>query len=152
MSAFKKFLYDVYRLRWAVTRPVTLGVRLMLIKENQVLLVKPTYQDGWFFPGGGVKRHETIEQTARREALEETGADLGELELVGIYALFNDFKTDHIALFKCSDFTYSGQHDFEIDQIALFPLEALPPDMAPGHQRRIQEYLDGSPVLKFGPW
>lgn len=141
MSAFKKFLYGVYRLRWAVTRPVTLGVRIMLVKDGQVLLVKPTYQEGWYFPGGGVKRHETLEQAARREAKEEAGAELGKLELLGVFALSTDFKSDHIALFKCDDFSFSGQHDFEIERISLFPLDRLPEDMAAGHQRRIKEYL-----------
>ncbi len=92
MSAFKKFLYSVYRLRWAVTRPITLGVRLMLVKDGQILLVKPTYQDGWYFPGGGVKKHETLEQAARREAKEEIGAELGQLEFLGVFALFNGFQ------------------------------------------------------------
>lgn len=113
----------------------------MMVKDGQVLLVKPTYQEGWYFPGGGVKRHETLEQTARREAKEEVGGELGHLELIGVFALSTDFKSDHIVLFKCVDFSYSGEHDFEIEQIAMFPLDRLPADMAAGHERRIKEYL-----------
>jgi len=152
MSAFKKFLYRVYRLRWVVTRPVTLGVRLLLIKEGQVVLVKPSYQDGWYFPGGGVKRNETLEQTARREAKEELGADLGKLGLFGVYDLFYESKNDHIVLFQCGDFTYTGKFDFEIERVQAFPLRALPADIAPGHERRIKEYLEGQEELRFGYW
>src|SRR5512141_1147921 len=128
MIGLKRLVSGLYRLRWAVTRPVTLGVRIMLVKNGQVLLVKPTYQEGWYFPGGGVKRHETLEQAARREAKEEVGAELGKLELLGVFALSTDFKSDHIALFKCDDFSYSGQHDFEIERISLFRLDCLPED------------------------
>jgi 8-oxo-dGTP pyrophosphatase MutT (NUDIX family) len=152
MSAFKKFLYRVYRLRWVVTRPVTLGVRLLLIKDGQVVLVKPSYQDGWYFPGGGVKRNETLEQAARREAKEEVGADLGKLDLFGIYDLFYESKNDHIVLFQCADFTYTGKFDFEIERVQAFPLHALPADLASGHERRIKEYLEGREELRFGYW
>lgn len=152
MSAFKKFLYKVYRLRWVVTRPVTLGVRLLLIKDGQVVLVKSSYQDGWYFPGGGVKRNETLEQAARREAKEELGADLGKLDLFGIFDLFYENKNDHIVLFQCADFTYTGKFDFEIERVQAFPLHALPTDIAPGHERRIKEYLEGREELRFGYW
>jgi 8-oxo-dGTP pyrophosphatase MutT (NUDIX family) len=152
MSTFQKFLYSVYKARWAVTRPITLGVRLMLVKDDQILLVKTTYQEGWYFPGGGVKRNETLEQAARREAKEEIGAQLGRLELLGIFALFADFKSDHIALFKCNDFSYTGKHDFEIEQISLFPLDRLPAGMAAGHQRRIEEYLIEKTEGNYGLW
>ena len=152
MSTFYKFLYKIYRLRWVATRPVTLGVRVMLINDRQVLLVKPSYMDGWFFPGGGVERNETLEQAARREAKEEVGAELGALELFGVYALFQEFKSDHIALFVCTDFTVSGKTDFEIEQFRFFPLEALPADVALGHRRRIQEYLESKSHLRSGLW
>jgi ADP-ribose pyrophosphatase YjhB (NUDIX family) len=152
MSAFNKFLYKIYRLQWVITRPVTLGVRLLLIKDGQVLLVKPTYLNGWYFVGGGVKRNETLEQAARREAQEEIGAELGRLELFGIFTLFNESKSDHIAVFECTDFTYTGKTDFEIEQSRFFPLDSLPADIAPGHERRIQEYLEGQDRPNYGYW
>lgn len=152
MSAFKKLLYRIYRLQWRVTRPVTLGVRVMLIRDGQVLLVKPSYQDGWYFVGGGVKRNETLAQAARREAREEAGAELGEVRLHGMYTLFNESKSDHIAVFECHDFRYSGKGDFEIEQCCFFPLEALPPDLAPGHRRRLEEYLQAERRPYHGVW
>jgi 8-oxo-dGTP pyrophosphatase MutT (NUDIX family) len=152
MSAFKKFLYGVYKLPWVVTRPVTVGVRLLLIKDEQVLLVKHTYQNGWYFPGGGVKRYETLEQAARREAREEIGGELGMLELFGIYTLFSESKSDHIVVFKCTDFTFTDKTDFEIEQSCIFPIDSLPADLAPGHERRIHEYLEGQNSPKYGNW
>ena len=152
MSAFKEFLYKIYRLQWVFTRPVTLGVRLLLIKDGQVLLVKQTYQPGWYLIGGRVERNETLEQTARREAHEEAGAKLGKLELIGLFTRFYEFKSDHIAVFRCTDFTFSGKSDFEIEQCRLFPLDSLPADIAPGHDRRIQESLQDHDGLRYGYW
>ena len=152
MSAFKKFLYSIYRLQWVVTRPITLGVRILLVKDGQVLLVKPSYQNGWYLIGGGIKRNETLEQAARREAKEEVGAELGQLELSGIFTLFYESKNDHIAVFTCTDFTVKGKTDFEIEQFRFFPFNSLPADIAPGHQRRIQEYFGNQPGPKYGYW
>ncbi|MFE5596550.1 NUDIX domain-containing protein [Streptomyces sp. NPDC056549] len=44
--------------------------------EGRVLIVKPTYRDGWQFPGGVVDKDESPDECAHRELLEETGLDL----------------------------------------------------------------------------
>ena len=77
MRLLPRVLYNINRLRYRVIRPVTVGVRLILEKGQAVLLVKHTYQYDWYLPGGGVKRGETLEGAARREAAEELGAELG---------------------------------------------------------------------------
>jgi ADP-ribose pyrophosphatase YjhB (NUDIX family) len=43
--------------------------------HGRVLLVKPTYKDGWDLPGGYVEPGESPKQTARREVLEELGIE-----------------------------------------------------------------------------
>ena len=152
MSAFKKFLYAIYKLPWAITRPITLGVCLLLVKDGQVLLVKHSYQTGWRFVGGGVKRNETLEQAARREAREEIGAELGKLELFGVFTGFYESKSDHTVVFQCTDFTYTGKKDFEIEQSGFFSLDSLPADILLGPKSRIQEYLQGQDRPKYGYW
>lgn len=44
--------------------------------EGRVLLVKPTYRDGWLLPGGGMEADEYPAETARREIKEELDLDL----------------------------------------------------------------------------
>ncbi len=83
----------------------------MMIRDNKVTLVRQTYMPGWFMPGGGLKRGETLEQAARREAFEETGAELGEMTLMGAYTNFKDWKTDHNLVFACHDFKITGKPD-----------------------------------------
>lgn len=147
-----RLLYLGYRVYCFFFRPTTLGVRIMLIQNKQVLLVRQTYMSGWFMPGGGVKRGETLDQAARREASEEIGAEMGVLRLLGAYTHFGEHKSDHNALFLCTDFTFSGKPDREIAELRLFPLDALPEGLLPGHRRRLEEYRSGADSPRFGEW
>jgi len=147
-----RLLYFGFRIYCFIFRPKTLGVRVMLIQNGQVLLVRQTYLPGWFMPGGGVKRGETMEDAARREAREEVGAEMGALELVGAYTSFGGFKSDHNILFLCTDFSLHGQPDREIAEVCFFPLEALPENVWPGHRLRLDEYCAGLEHPQFGEW
>ncbi len=143
------FLYGFWRF---FVRPVVVGVRVMMIRNGEVLLVRHTYIEGWYMPGGAVDRGETLDAAARREACEETGADLHDLHLVGAYTNFKEWKSDHNILFVSTDFTLSGKPDHEIAEMRFFPLRALPEDLYSGHRRRIEEYLAGKASPQFGEW
>lgn len=147
-----RLLYFGYRIYCFFFRPRTLGVRVMLIQNGKVLLVRQTYMPGWFMPGGGVKRGETLEQAVRREAHEEVGAQMGELKLLGAYTHFGERKSDHNVLFLCTDFTLSGKPDKEIAEIQFFPFDSLPDELFPAHRRRVEEYRDGREIPQFGEW
>ena len=149
---FLKLLYQIYIRVTAITKPITIGVRVLLIQDDKVLMVKHTYQDEWFLVGGGVKRFETLEEAARREAMEEAGATLGEMKLFGIFTNYLFGRSDHIVVFLCENFTYSGEHDSEIESVELFPMDVLPKETAPGIRRRIEEYRNGGKKSQFGKW
>lgn len=152
MPRLARWLYRVNRLRWWLTRPVTVGVRLIPVRDRRVLLVRHTYQDSWYLPGGGVKRGETLEEAMRREVAEEVGATLGPLRLFGVYTNFYEYKSDHVAVFVCEDFTLTGATDWEIERFAFFALDDLPLGTSPGSRRRIREYLDGADGAIVGRW
>jgi ADP-ribose pyrophosphatase YjhB (NUDIX family) len=152
MSAFKRLLFELYVLPRVIYHPTKVGVRLLLVKDEQVLLVRHTYQDGWFMPGGGVKRGETLNQAALREAREEAGVEVKNLHLLGTYTNFSENMNNHITTFWCDDFSMTGQHDFEIAEIRFFPLDSLPEDMQPGQRRRIEEYKRDPHQGYFGYW
>ena len=138
--------YRIYRLHWRVTRPLVLGVRLILIQDEQVLLVKHTYQPFWYFPGGLVQRGETLAQAAMREASEEAGVILSaEPKLLGMYTSFLESKSDHVALFYATAYTQGPRRDrWEIAECRTFPLTALPADVSPACRRRLADYQHGA--------
>ncbi|RLD06404.1 MAG: ADP-ribose pyrophosphatase [Chloroflexota bacterium] len=146
------FAYHIRKLTWRVTKPLTVGVRLLLVREQSVLLVKHTYQEKWFLPGGGIKKGETAKEAGRREAQEEVGAELSELTLFGVYANFYQHKSDHIVVLFCDDFTLTGKTDWEIERFNFFPLDDLPPDVSPGCLHRILEYAAGQESAQAGVW
>lgn len=145
-------LYFFYRVYCFLFRPVRMGVRVMMIQDNKVTLVRQTYMTGWFMPGGGLKRGETLDQAARREAFEETGAELGKITLMGIYTNLRDWKTDHNLVFICEDFKVTGKPDKEIAELGIFPLDQLPDGLWPGHVRRLEEYKTSQVSPQFGEW
>jgi ADP-ribose pyrophosphatase YjhB (NUDIX family) len=151
MGFLPRLAYQACRLWWSVSRPITVGVRVLLIREGRVLLVRHTYQDRWYLVGGGVKRGETMEQAIRREAAEEVGAALEHLDLFGVYTNFFEGKSDHVAVFVCSSFALSGRTDREIERLSFFDLDALPPQASPGTRRRIDELLRGDAPY-WGLW
>jgi len=147
-----RLLYIGFRIYCFIFRPIRMGVRVMMIENDKVWLVRQTYMRGWFMPGGGVKKGETLDKAARREAREETGADLGTITLMGAYSNFTEWKTDHNIVFICTDFQIKSKPDGEIAELRAFSLNELPNDLWPGHRRRLQEYLTGSVQPQFGEW
>ncbi len=150
---FARLVHRANRIRLRITRPITLGVRVLLVRDGSVLLVKHTYHPGWLLPGGGVKRGETLEQAARREVREETGLVPGDLRLIGMFTNFYECKSDHVAVFSSTDFDPAQLRPdrWEIESAQFFPSCALPQDLLPGHRRRIEAFIkeDG---LSFGMW
>ncbi|MGE7688771.1 NUDIX hydrolase [Lysinibacillus sp. NPDC097214] len=61
------------------------AVVLILNNENEVLLQK-RYGGGWGLPGGLMELGESLEDTAKREVLEETGLMIEDLKLLDIFS------------------------------------------------------------------
>lgn len=90
----------------AVATVACLGDKILFIRNKR----------GWDIPGGHVEEiDESIEQTAKRELLEEACAECGEFRLVGY--MISDFYPDretYIAILKTevtSLFNFSPQHE-----------------------------------------
>lgn len=68
-----------------IDRPIASVV--IISADNKILMGRkdPTkggvYPDTWHIPGGGIDEGESLEQAARREALEEVGIDLVDMPL-----------------------------------------------------------------------
>ncbi len=132
-----------------LTRSMTLGVRGLVINENnQVLLLRHTYTPGWYFPGGGVEKGETCELSLSRELIEEAGIQIEErAQLFGVYSNHSVFPNDHVMLYiirtwSRTDATSTG----EIAELDFFDLESLPADITPGTRRRLDEVFANEPI------
>jgi len=147
MKASHRIAYAVLQRWWALTRSCTVGVRVVLHRDGEVLLVRHTYRRDWYLPGGGVDRGETLEQAARREVVEEVGARPSELVLHGAFTSFAEGRTDHVVVFHGRVDGEVGRMDREIEEARWFSLHDLPDGTSPATARRIGEFVEGG-----GPW
>lgn len=117
---------------WRVAQPVKLGVRIALVQDSNVLLVRHTYMWGWHFPGGSMNRFETPLEAAAREANEEVGVELLEPPtLVDFVTSYYGGRSDHVAVYLCRNFRVKPATDrWEIAECKFFALDALPPQLA----------------------
>jgi ADP-ribose pyrophosphatase YjhB (NUDIX family) len=107
---------------------------LIVVKDSKILLVKRAagLLDGgkWGLPAGYMERDETILDCARRELMEETGWEAGELTLLAIDDKLvrpGDDRQNIIFLFFCTVTKRTGEPDNESDDVQWFPLDKLPP-------------------------
>lgn len=152
MSLKLRLMWTGAKLYWRVFRPLTLGVKVLLVQDGQVLLVRHSYQDGWFLPGGGVQRGETVETAVHREAREELGATMINVRLMGVFSNVREYKNDHVIVFVCEAFTIAGADSEEIAEVRFFPLRQLPPSISEGTRRRVADYVTGRSETAVGIW
>ncbi|MBM4426741.1 MAG: NUDIX domain-containing protein [Chloroflexi bacterium] len=149
---YYRLLYLGFKIYCFLFRPVRMGVRVLMVQDGMVWLVRHTYLPGWFLPGGGVERRETLEQAARREAREEAGADLKGISLLGVFTNFIQWKTDHTAVFLSTDFKITGKSDGEIAEVRAFPIDQLPEETYNPHFSLLDAYRKGEKLQNFGEW
>ena len=115
---------------WRVANPHKEGVKCVLTRGRDVLLVRHTYGPStrWELPSGGVKRGERPERAARREAHEELGVDT-DWRLLGDLFERIDGKRDTLWCFtaELGDHTVIDD-EAEIAEARWFPRDALPAD------------------------
>ena len=137
-------LYKLARTYWFFTRPITIGVRAIITNnDNNVLLVKHTYQDSWYLPGGKVNKNETLTQSLIREIHEELNCCVNGIELFGAYTNMYDYKNDHVIVYKASlDNVKKIRHSVEIDDAKFFSIDKMPPNVSRGTKKRLMEFYE----------
>ena len=136
----------------AFQRPMTLGVRgLVIDAENRVLLVRHTYVPGFYLPGGGVERGETLAEALARELSEEAGVLIANAPILqGVYLNRRISPRDHVALFLVREFSRDSRPpDHEIAEAGFFPRDALPAGTTPATRARLAEVFEGAEVSPY---
>jgi ADP-ribose pyrophosphatase YjhB (NUDIX family) len=151
MASFRTRLRSrAAHLSFLLMRPMTLGVRAVVIDDNgRVLLVRHGYVSGWHFPGGGVEVGETCAQALARELEEEARVGLiGPPVLHGLFFNAKPSRRDHVAVYVIRNFVVLGERapDREIEEARFFPRSALPDGTTAGTRARLAEILDAAPI------
>lgn len=137
-------------------RPLILVGAIVVIADAQdrILLQQRVHPHGkWGLPGGLMELGETTEETARREVIEETGLELGELRLIDVFSGPDTRMTAANGdVFYAVTIAYSARETFgelRIDRtesldFRYFPADALPEQIVGSHRPVLDRYLRGS--------
>ena len=136
--------------RWRAlvkVRPIGLGVRVLVTHGDAVLLVRHTYQEGWYMAGGGVERRETLAGAAARELLEECGVQFkAPPRLLHMFFSERQDFSDHIGFFHAEAASNALVIDpFEIAEAKFFRWGEWPDGISPATLRRLAEFRDQLP-------
>jgi ADP-ribose pyrophosphatase YjhB (NUDIX family) len=149
-SLTARFTSRVAHLSFLMLRPMTLGVRAVVVRaDDSVLLVRHGYVPGWHFPGGGVEVGETFVRALERELEEEACVRVtGRPVLHGLYFNRRVSRRDHIAVYVIRDFEVLGvrKPDWEIKEARFFPYRAPPEGTSAGTRARLAEIFEGAPL------
>jgi 8-oxo-dGTP pyrophosphatase MutT (NUDIX family) len=138
---------------------LTVGCGVIIEKGDQILLQHRTDADVWCIPGGGLELGEKVKDAARREAEEETGLIIGDLQFFGVYSGQEGFAEydsgDQVysiqIIFKTS--TTTGdliQQSEESRAHAYFDKHDLPTNLNSHQQRFIMDWVHQvqTPIIK----
>lgn len=147
--AIEPFTRPLFFLISRLTRGKTLGVRVIARDESgAIMLVRHTYLEGWWLPGGGVDRGETTGGAAARELFEETGLQAtAPGRLLSLHSNERFFRGDHVAVYRFDHFTRGElTHRGEIAETSWFDPLDLPRDAHRSTVARLAEIFGGAPV------
>ncbi|MGI2326796.1 NUDIX hydrolase [Planococcus sp. YIM B11945] len=131
---------------------------LVFDQDGRLLLQLRTDTKEWGVPGGFMEPGETLQETAAREVLEETGLQPKELELYAIYSGPQYDKTfpngNQVSLvqvfFTCKQF--AGELIDENDEtlaVRFFKLDELPTALFSDHSMIFHDLLSGKTAPFF---
>lgn len=107
--------------------------------DGRILLVRHSYgPDGWYFPGGGIRRNETAEQAAYREMREETGCAIVSLTPVGVIEEELSGAPHTAYLFDGVVDAMPSPDGREVIEARFFPTHSLPEPLSPRTKERLK--------------
>lgn len=117
-------------------------------ERNEILLQKRGDRNVWGFPGGAMELGESLEETAKREILEETGVNVEVEYLIGVYSkYFGEFPNGDTAqtithFFKCKPIDGELIADgSETLDLKYFPIDKVPKLFTKQHEDALEDWL-----------
>ena len=136
-------------------RPLILPGSVVIISDSDnKILLQQRYDGSWGLPGGLMEPGESFEETARRQVMEETSLELGDLTLIDIVS-----GSEYYLKLKNGDELYSITAIFSATQtigsmstdnddndetfdIQYFSVDKLPTNMFNAYKKHIKIYLE----------
>lgn len=133
-------------------RPLIIAGAAVLIfnKQNYLLLQHRRDNRQWGLIGGSMEIGESLEETARREVIEETGLELDELNWFGLFSgkeliyeyPHGDVVVNVTAVYTSRKFTGNLKADNQEGyEVQFFNLNKLPLEISPPDRPVIEQYL-----------
>lgn len=119
-------------------------VDIIIELEGKIVLIKrKNPPHGWALPGGFVDYGESLEQAALREAREETGLELHNLQLLGCYSdPARDSRMHTISTVFYGQATGTPQAADDAADLALFDPYSLTAPLCFDHARIVSDYCN----------
>lgn len=112
-------------------------------RQGRILLIRHSYgPDGWYFPGGGMKRGEDPELAARRELEEETGCEAVELRRITIFEEVLSGGSHQSHVYEALIDSEPKADGREVLEARLFAPDALPDSLSPRTRHRLRLWQD----------
>ena len=125
--------YPIMKVWWFCTRPVTQGVKCIVLHKHNVLLIKHTYGSSLRTTvGGGIHKDEKPKAAVIREVAEEVGLTLNNIQKIGEVQHNGEFKKDTIHVFVAhTDDQKLTTDGAEIAEAQWYNQRAIPSDASP---------------------
>jgi ADP-ribose pyrophosphatase YjhB (NUDIX family) len=134
---------------WALATPETRGARAVCITpDGRIVLVRHSYLQGWFLPGGTLNAGESADSGLLRELSEEIGL----VSHGGVKFLFEikhrpNRKIDTQQVFAVHNTEIIPMLSWEIEAIGVCSPDALPTGTHPSTCYRVERWLN---ILRNG--
>ena len=131
-------------------RPVLLiGAAILVVDaDNRLLLMKRSDNNCWGIPGGSLEPGEVVESAAKRETLEETGLEVAEMSLFGVFSgpeLFYKYPNGDevynvIIVYLSRDWRGEIKLNEEHTEWRWFAANEIPEDVSPPIQPVLEQF------------
>ena len=131
-------------------RIILVGAGVLIYKNGKILLQKRRDSGLWADHGGCVEIGETLEETAKRELLEETGLTANSLEFFRIYSgkeMLHTFPNGDevyliVSFWVCEDFSGEIKMDpNEVVELKWFDINEMPKEVEPTLKKPFDDFV-----------
>ena len=153
ISVAYRSAHRIRRLYWKISKIKTHGVRIIFIRDDKVLLIQHWYNNLWVFPGGRIKKNQSIVEAAMAEAGEEVHiVDIVFDRRLGTYQNKTHGKDDVVTILVAESWREAEGHSLlEIKRTRWVPLSDLPKGISEATKKRLDECLAGQVNIE-GLW